>query len=69
MRTLKPHFQLVSKGRFYEFTVGAQHALNFLTMRRGVKIQRFLARVGFRDHSDLAPFKQGYLLVSVGEKA
>lgn len=69
MRTLKPHFRSVTKGRFYEFTVGAQHALNFLTMRGGRKIQKLLTCLGIRDDPDPAPLRQGYLLVSVGEKA
>ena len=69
MRTLKPHFDAVNRGRFCEFTVGAQHALNFLTMRGGKKIQRLLPRLGIKDHPNPVFLKQGYLLVSVGEKA
>jgi hypothetical protein len=69
VRTLKPYFQAVSRGRFYEFTVGAQHALNFLTMRGGETIKKMLIRFGVRDHPDPVSLKQGYLLVSVGEKA
>ena len=69
MRTLKPHFDAVSRGRFCEFTVGARHALNFLTMRGGKTIQRLLTQLGIKDHPYPVFLKQGYLLVSVGEKA
>jgi len=68
MRTLKPHFRSVNKGRFYEFTVGAQHSLTFLNMRGGETIKKMLIRFGVRDHLDPVSLKQGYLLVSVGEK-
>jgi ubiquinone/menaquinone biosynthesis C-methylase UbiE len=68
-RTLKPYFRAVTKGKVFEFTVDARHSLNFLTMPCGERIKRTVVRaLRLRHHSRPALFRQGYLLVTVGEK-
>lgn len=65
--SLRPQFISAGVARVEEFTVGAKHALNFLTMPGGATAQKALAKV-LKDHAKPAVFRQGYLLVSIGEK-
>jgi ubiquinone/menaquinone biosynthesis C-methylase UbiE len=68
-RTLKPYFRSVENVRFFEFTVAAEHSFNFLTMPRREIIEKLTIRaLKLNDNSKPAPFRQGYLLISIGEK-
>jgi len=68
-RTLKPSFRAVTKGKLFEFTVDAQNSLNFLTMPGGERIKNLLIRtLRLKYHSRPVLLKQGYLLVTIGEK-
>lgn len=67
--TLVPAFTRGGAAHVREYTVAARHALHFLTMRGGPRAARWLARAfNLRDHSRPARFRQGYLLVTVGEQ-
>lgn len=69
-RTLKPSFRAVTKGKLSEFTVDAQNSLNFLTMPGGERIKNLLIRtLRLKYHSRPVLLRQGYLLVTIGEKA
>jgi len=68
-RTLRPHFRAAGSSQVTEFCVGTKHSLDFLTMRGGPALKRLLIRVlGLTDHAKPAAFRQGYLLVTIGEK-
>lgn len=67
--TLRPYFQTAEKAKVLEFSVGAKHSLNFLMFPKGEVIKRltiFILRL--KDHPKPALFRQGYLLVTMGEK-
>jgi ubiquinone/menaquinone biosynthesis C-methylase UbiE len=68
--TLRSHFETVADVQFFEFTVAAKHSLDFLTVLvpKGNLINRVINRSLSTDDSKPAFFRQGYLLVSVGEK-
>ena len=68
--SLKPHFLAAGEGlKLSEFSVGAKHSLNFLTMPGGRTLQRLIRKVfGLTDHSEPSRLNQGYLLISVGER-
>lgn len=67
--TLKPYFRGTSHSQVTEFSVGARHSLDFLTMRGGKKINRLCTRLlNLKDHSKPTLFRQGYLLVTIAEK-
>jgi ubiquinone/menaquinone biosynthesis C-methylase UbiE len=67
--TLKPHFRRLGPMRIVEFSVGARHAFDFLKMPAGKAIKELCVRLlRLRDHARPACFRQGYLLVTVGEK-
>lgn len=67
--TLKPYFRGTSHSRVTEFSVGARHALNFMTMPGGEKIKQLCNRaLHLRDHSNPTLFRQGYLLITIAEK-
>lgn len=69
LATLRPHFQAAGCRQFREFTVAAKHSLNFLTMPGGRLAQKAIQAVfRLRDHAQPSRFRQGYLLVAVGEK-
>lgn len=68
-RTLAPAFRRVGAAEVREYTVAARHALAFLTMRGGQRAARSLSRVlRLHDGACPAPLRQGYLLVTVGDK-
>ncbi len=67
--TLKPYFRSLGDVDVREFTVAAKHSLEFLRMPMGRRIGQGLARfLGLQDHGQRAGLRQGYLLVTVGEK-
>ena len=67
--TLQPYFRGTTHSRVTEFSVGARHALDFLTMPGGEKIKQLCAgALHLRDHSKPTLFRQGYLLVTIAEK-
>jgi ubiquinone/menaquinone biosynthesis C-methylase UbiE len=68
--TLKPQFRRLGLTRIVEFSVGTRHAFDFLKMPAGETIKRVCVRLlQLRDHPTPARFRQGYLLVTAGEKA
>jgi len=68
--TLKPYFRAAGCHQIDEVSVAAKTSLNFLTMRGGERIKRLFVRtLGLKDHAKPALFKQGYLLITIGEKA
>lgn len=69
-RTLKPHFRAAGFNHFREFTVAAKHSLDFLTMPGGRSAQNVIGKMfNLKDHSKPSLFRQGYLLIGVGEKS
>ena len=67
--TLKPYFKSVRDIDFFEFTVATKHSLNFLTMPKGTVAKNMIIRaLGLQDNSKPAQFRQGYILISIGEK-
>lgn len=67
--TLKPYFRDATEGNLEEFTVGAKHSLNFLTIPRGKALQRILIRLfRLKEHTNPEFLRQGYLLICIGEK-
>ena len=68
-RTLKPYFKAVKNIRFFEFTVASLHSLTFLRILPKVEIvKKLLVNASKKDSANPALFRQGYLLVSIGEK-
>jgi len=67
--TLKPYFRRLGCMEVVEFSVGAKHSLAFLKMPAGAIIRALCTRVlRVRDHSRPALLRQGYLLITIGEK-
>ena len=67
--TLQPHFRAVGFKTIKEFTVAAKHSLNFLTMPGGKILQKVIRQgLNLRDQARPALLRQGYLLVTIGEK-
>ena len=67
--TLKADFANVGASHVSEFTVAPQHSLHFLTMPTGRFLRRACRRVlGTRHEAGRAPLRQGYLLVTIGDK-
>ena len=67
--TMKPYFRAVGCNRMREVSVAAKTSLNFLTMRGGGLLKRLTTSVlRLTDHPEPSLFKQGYLLITVGEK-
>ncbi len=68
--TLKPYFQAANAGKFIEYSVGARHSLDFLTMMLGGKWTKLLVKLfQLKHHPRPAWFNQGYLLIAAGDKA
>ncbi len=68
--TLKPHFGTATRGVIKEFSVGTKHSLDFLSMRGGKLMRRVIETVFcLKDHSKPSLLNQGYLLITIGEKA
>jgi SAM-dependent methyltransferase len=69
IRTLKPYFKSIENIKFFEFTVAAKHSLNFLTMPKSKLLKSMLVRIlKLGDDSNPAFLRQGYMLISIGEK-
>ncbi len=69
--TLKPYFDSVANVQCFEFTVAAQHSFDFLTalMPKGKLIKRMVKWIlRSMENSNPSFLRQGYLLISVGEK-
>lgn len=67
--TLKASFHEAGCRDVEEFSVAAKTSLNFLTMRGGHSVRKALTRLfKLTDHPQPARFKQGYLLITVGNK-
>ncbi len=66
--TLKPHFSKAGSVHIQEFSVGARHALGFLNLPGGNMLKRACAKLLPAEDSRRARFKQGYLLIAVGDK-
>ena len=68
--TLKPYFQSISNIKVREFSVGTRHSLEFLTMPGGGTIKKLCTRLfNLNDHSSPSFLRQGYLLITIAEKA
>lgn len=67
--SLKSRFRGVENIRISEFSVAARHSLEFLKMPKGKTVKNILQRIlRLQGHSRPALLRQGYLLVTVGEK-
>ena len=67
--TLKAYFKAIENIQLLEFTVGAKHSFNFLTMPKGEIIRKLIIHtLKLKSHSKPAFFRQGYLLVTIAEK-
>jgi len=67
--TLKPHFRAVGCRKVHEYSVATKTSLTFLTMRGSKLVKKLLIRgLKLTDHPEPALFKQGYLLITIGEK-
>ncbi len=68
--TLRHYFRNIPTVRVTEFSVAAKHSLSFLTMPFGDALSHLLTST-FRlsDHPNPSLFRQGYLLVTIAEKA
>ena len=67
--TLKPYVKGVEGIKVREFSVGAKHSLDFLTMQGGNFLKRVITKIfNLKDHPNPSLFNQGYLLVSVIER-
>lgn len=68
--SLKKSFRAVSQGKTTEFCVATRLSLDFLAMRDGEKIRNTLIRLfNLKHHPNPSFFRQGYLLITVGEKS
>lgn len=68
--TLRPYLLRLPTLSVSEFTVAAKHSLDFLTMPFGKTLKRLLtATLRLSDHPGRSLFRQGYLLVTIAEKA
>ena len=67
--TLTRNFMRAGSVRTVEFSVGTRHSLDFLTMPMGETIRKAITKVcRLKDDPRPALLRQGYLLVTVGEK-
>jgi SAM-dependent methyltransferase len=68
--TLKDHFHKAGLVRVREFSVGGQHAVDFLEpLPGGLRVAHRLSRgLKLTRHARPSRWKQGYLLVTIGEK-
>jgi SAM-dependent methyltransferase len=69
--TLKPHFKRAGASAIREFSVGGQHSVDFLEpLPGGHRVAGLLTRtLGLTRHPRPSRLRQGYLLVTIGEKA
>jgi len=69
LASLHSHFSRAGFKNIREFTVAAKHSLTFLTMPGGRTMQKILIKLlKLHDHAQPSRFRQGYLLISVGDK-
>ena len=71
LHTLKPHFESIENIQLIEYTVALQHSLSFLTafVPRGNVVNNLVRKTLRRmDDSNPTLLRQGYLLISIGEK-
>jgi len=67
--TLKPDFRSAGAASVLEFSVAPQHSLQFLTMPKAGALAGVYRRLyGSKSESEPALFRQGYLLVTIGDK-
>ena len=68
--TLKGHFRKVGAVNVREFSVGGQHAVDFLEpLPGGLRVAHRLSQtLKLTRHPRPSRWKQGYLLVTIGEK-
>ena len=67
--SLKRRFRAAGMTRLTEFSVAPDHSLTFLSMPLGGPIREICRRVlRLRDSSKPSLFRQGYLLVTIGDK-
>ena len=68
--TLVNHFRQAGAASIREFSVGVQHSVDFLApLPGGSRAVDLITRgFGLRRHGRPSPLKQGYLLVTIGEK-
>ena len=68
--TMKPYFKHNGITTVREWTVSTWHSLNFLTMPGGLFLQKAVRKLfKITEHPRPARFGQGYLLISIAEKA
>lgn len=68
--SLRPYMRPFTRGQVVEYSVAPVHALAFLTMPGGQRLYRVaMRRLRMKDQIRPAPLRQGYLLVTVAEKA
>ena len=68
--TVKHHFKRAGAVSIREFSVGGQHSVDFLgALPGGSRVTSLLTRaLRLTRHPRPSPFRQGYLLVTIGEK-
>jgi len=67
--TMKPYFKAVGCHRIHELSIDAKTSLTFLTMRGGGLVKRLATSLlRMNDHPGPSLFKQGYLLITIGQK-
>jgi ubiquinone/menaquinone biosynthesis C-methylase UbiE len=67
--TLKPLYRQVGCSRITEFSLATRHSFDFLKIPQGDRIKNLLLRIlGQKDSSRPAFLRQGYLLVTIGDK-
>ncbi len=67
--SLKPYFRRVGCEMIREFSAGAKHSLNFLTMSKGPGVARMVTSLlRLKDHPDASLLRQGYLLICTGDR-
>ncbi len=68
--TLRHYLRQLPTDRVSEFSVAAKHSLSFLRMPFGDTLSRLLtSALRLTDHPNPSLFRQGYLLVTIAEKA
>jgi hypothetical protein len=69
LKSLKPFFKKVKDVHLIEYTVGAKHSLDFLNIPKGDILRKLISRLlRLTHHPRPSWFRQGYLLMSVGER-
>ena len=66
--SLSSHFKSIESTQFLEYTVGTKQSLEFLTMFKGVVRSILFRTLRLKDDSKPSRFRQGFVLISIGEK-